>query len=101
MTKRKATKLFAVVALAAASAAPTVAGPHPTSHPVETTPAPTPTPEIQPAVLVQSVLALFGISLPRTLPNGAPACGNVGTRAARPVDCVTPAHEKPRPRGDQ
>lgn len=27
------------------------------------------------------------VSRPRTLPSGAPACGNVASRAPRPIDC--------------
>jgi len=36
-----------------------------------------------------SLLGLLGISTarPRTLPSGAPACGNVASRAAPPIDC--------------
>jgi len=106
MTKRKVTKLFAVVALA--TSAPAVAGPgH--DHPA---PAPTPAkiitiavqaPQADPWVtpdratpakppqqlspITAQVLALFGISVPRRLASGAPACGNVASRAPRPADC--------------
>jgi hypothetical protein len=96
MTKRKVTKLFAVVALATST--PALAGPeHDHREPITVqadpwasapapTPAPRPAPVAAPA-LVDAVLAVFGISAPRRLPSGAPACGNVASRAPRPADC--------------
>lgn len=88
MTKRRVTKLFAVVALATTT--PAVAERANTRHGIdpwaETRPTATPTPttpsqvQVQPEVLARSLLALFGISLPRTLANGSPACGNVASR---------------------
>lgn len=101
MTKRKVTKLFAVVALTAS--APTLAGAevrtavvaaHDAAH--HAAPRPDPwampdepqTPVVQQVALLGSVLAsLIGVAAPRQLPNGAPACGNVASRAPRPVDC--------------
>ncbi|MEO8705105.1 MAG: hypothetical protein ABI867_33940 [Kofleriaceae bacterium] len=94
MSKRRVTTLFAVVALAAS--APAIAGPEHDHHEPAVTqpdpwataraPVPVTTLPLAPA-LGEAVLALFGISSPRRLPNGAPACGNVASRAPRPVDC--------------
>ena len=105
MTKRKVTKLFAVVALATSTQA--VAGPGhehvaPARTPATTMVAhrapeadqwatpdratPPPVPQVGP--ITAQVLAVFGISAPRRLSNGAPACGNVASRAPRRADCV-------------
>ena len=40
------------------------------------------------AVPVLSLTALVELVAPRRMPSGAPACGNVATRAARAADCV-------------
>ncbi len=108
MTKRKFTRLFAVVALT--TSVPAVhanparqARPQTITTVVPATPvAPTtPDPRVRPpaagqrpiappptpAALVESVFALLGVSVPRQLRTGAPACGNVATRMARPADC--------------
>ena len=100
MTKRKVTKLFAVVALATGT--PAMAGPDDDRVPARgAAPSaiarsqPDPwlgvreaRPPVQPAPVTRAVLALFGISTPRRLPNGAPACGNVASRAPRSADCA-------------
>ncbi|MBS1121456.1 MAG: hypothetical protein H6Q90_3684 [Deltaproteobacteria bacterium] len=116
MTKRKVTKLLAVVALTAS--APLIASADhatlraPAGHRGEPDLRPAPAPPVgssldpwatdpwataarsspQPAQrvarpLVESMFAVFGISVPRQLQTGAPACGNVAGRAPRPVDC--------------
>jgi hypothetical protein len=88
--KKPVRKLFAVVALATATtAAPAVASPH-AKH-VEVTPVAAPAQHVTPSPVVVAaiaqVLALFGISLPRTLPTGAPACGNLGGKSQARADC--------------
>jgi len=94
MTKKPVRKLFAVVALATATtAAPVAAGPeHAHAKHVEVTPIAAPAAQqatASPAVMtaIAQVLALFGISLPRTLPTGAPACGNLGGKSAARYEC--------------
>lgn len=96
MTPRKVTKLFAVVALATAT--PAVAGPQHANHekktdqvavkePVAPTPTPTPVPAVETKTMLESALALLGVTVPRRLPNGAPACGNVQGKG-RMRDCT-------------
>ncbi len=104
MTKRRVTKLFAVVALTSSAPAladharvkdapvkveahATHATPTPRPDPWATPPTPTPTHTEPLPPLMTSLFSLLGISVPRQLPNGAPACGNVASRAPRPVDC--------------
>lgn len=94
MAKRKVTKLFAVVALAASAPALAetpkrpveVAAPaKPDPWAVASAPDPVAVPvQQQVALLADSLRKLFGISAPRTLDTGAPACGNVASRAPRP-----------------
>ena len=89
MTTRKVTKLLAVVALATSPAA---ADPTPVAKPdpwastavvtIATAPAPAPLPTFSLTQLIERLVA------PRTMPSGAPACGNVASRAPQPVDCV-------------
>lgn len=55
--------------------------PHATTAPPTTTAAP-------PAVAI-------GVAQPRLMPSGAPACGNVATRAPRPRECATPSASAP------
>lgn len=43
---------------------------------------PRPVPAVVPAPMV--------VARPRTTPSGAPACGNVATRAPRPRECASP-----------
>jgi hypothetical protein len=100
MTKRKIGTLFAVVALATST--PAVAGPEHAHHgekpgvpPPQTQPAQqqqaTPTPTT-PGMLLDQLLAIFGaVAVPRTLPTGAPACGNVATRTGTRRVCREPA----------
>ena len=105
MTKRKVTKLFAVVALTAS--APAVAeNPRPVAKHAETaavahraqpdpwaTPPTTTTLPAQPAVssLAQSLFVLFGIAAkPRELPTGAPAPGNVARRTSSGMRTTVP-----------
>ena len=94
--KKQVRKLFAVVALATAT--PAVAGPehahrHAETKPVAADPwnapaAPaTATTAPVPSAIAQAILALFGISVPRTLPTGAPACGNLGAKSQARADC--------------
>ncbi|HEY5936076.1 MAG TPA: hypothetical protein VIU61_15610 [Kofleriaceae bacterium] len=95
-------KLFAVVALATAT--PAVAGPEHAHHKhAEVTPIASPAADPWagpatatastaatapiPGAIAQAILALFGISLPRTLPSGAPACGNLGAKSQARADC--------------
>jgi hypothetical protein len=57
-------------------------------RPSPPTPTPTPTPTPRPLPPVTEVgLAGIAVARPRTMPSGAPACGNVGARATKPVDC--------------
>jgi hypothetical protein len=99
MTKRNLTKLFAVVTLAT-SLPMAAAGPAHDHGRGEPAPAARPDPWAGdgvpgriPAVaptaeaIGSAVLAVLGISKPRELPSGAPACGNVATRAPRPASC--------------
>ncbi len=87
MTTRKVTKLLAVVAFATSPAAadPAPAKPDPwaaTAVVTIATPArPTPPPTFSLTQLIERLVA------PRTMPSGAPACGNVASRAPRPIDC--------------
>lgn len=97
--KKQVRKLFAVVALATAT--PAVAGPEHAHHRhADTRPAPvtdlwnapaaapgaaTTAPTV--TAITQAILALFGISVPRTLPTGAPACGNLGAKSQARADC--------------
>jgi hypothetical protein len=97
--KKQVRKLFAVVALATATATPAVAGPGHAHPRPETTRVATPDPWAGPAVtaaaptapvpaaIAQAILALFGISVPRTLPTGAPACGNLGAKSQARAEC--------------
>jgi hypothetical protein len=108
MSKRPhVTKLLAVVALAASPAA---ANPHHAAQapagavaartevqravidPWAGQPAPeSPRPASSaqaPAEVVGAVLAIFGITAPRQLASGAPACGNVQTKMPRPASCA-------------
>jgi hypothetical protein len=92
MAKRQqVTKLLAVMAMATSPAAadpkpqpaPAKAAKAPESHPDPWAAPPAPAPpaahaELSPAAL--RVLAVLGISVPRQLRNGAPACGNVASR---------------------
>jgi hypothetical protein len=111
MSKRpRVTKLLAVVALAASPAA---ANPHHASQaparaagvrtevkravidpwagqPAAESSQPA-TAHHGPAEVVDAVLAIFGITAPRRLASGAPACGNVQTKGPRPVQCEEPA----------
>lgn len=92
MPNKKIAKLFAVAALA--SSAPALASPD-HERPVRAeakdpwdAPAPAPQPgevTIAPALgsLAQTVLAVLGVFVPRTLTTGAPACGNVNTKSPR------------------
>lgn len=93
--KKQVRKLLAVVALATAT--PAVAGPEHAHHagtkPVAAdpwtapaTPATAATAPV-PSAIAQAILALFGISIPRTLPTGAPACGNLGAKSQARADC--------------
>jgi hypothetical protein len=91
MTKRTATKLFAVVALATAT--PAAAGPEHAHHrePAGADEAAarqrgTAAALVQTGETVRaSVLTLFGVTVPRTLKTGAPACGNVQGKGPRRV----------------
>jgi hypothetical protein len=95
MTKRKVTKLFAVVALAPAIA---VAGPEHAEH-REMAPvveqrdvagdmATTSTAAVAGVKPVaERALAVFGIAAPRQLKTGAPACGNVASKSPRRQPC--------------
>lgn len=53
-------------------------------------PAPAPS-ETYVSTMLENMLALFGIARPRTLANGAPACGNVQTKGPPPAECREPA----------
>ncbi len=91
MTKRPVTKLFAVIALA--TAAPAAANPTTTANDVKAptaqhAPAPvTHAPTVAHAPMFAAILKAFGVTRPRQLPNGSPACGNVNSKV-RPADCV-------------
>ncbi len=108
MKKQQITNLFAVMALAASPASANPASANPASRPDPWAGSATVSPltadestralEIMistgfaalaqarevPAVTPAPML----VARPRTTPSGAPACGNVATRAPRPVDCV-------------
>lgn len=92
MQKTRVTKLLAVVAMTTGTA---IADPRPVALPP-------PAPVAAIAAAAESALiavrALQMISLelarPRTMPSGAPACGNVASRAPRPASCE-PTTEKP------
>ncbi|HEU0034652.1 MAG TPA: hypothetical protein VFQ53_28705 [Kofleriaceae bacterium] len=98
MTRRPASTLLAVCAIATTSTAyANPAGEHRPPHAVTTDarppapPPPTPTPpppstvEVPP--VLHAALSALGIVTPRRLPSGAPACGNVATKAPRPERC--------------
>ena len=84
------TKLLLAVTLAAtpALAHPTHVPPAKTApKPIAKKPAPAPAPKPAPAPVV--------VAKPRTLPSGAPACGNVQTKSPRPRPaCVQTAENK-------
>ena len=78
MKTKQVTKLFAVVALATSTAA--------------ADPAPVVTPAVaaaKTALVAARALQSLVIELarPRVMPTGAPACGNVASRAPRPASC--------------
>ncbi len=114
MTTKRVTKLLAVVAL---TTSPVAADPAPRapvanrapavvremgSDPGSRTPAADPwagaaivgadpwsSRPAQPAAPTFSLTGLVELIVqPRTMPSGAPACGNVASRAPRPADCV-------------
>jgi hypothetical protein len=107
MKTKQVTKLLAVVAFATS---PAVADPTP--RPAVTTvvaarpdpwagTAPVTTPVVAPAAAAPvpaAVRALQSLVIelarPRVMPSGAPACGNVASRAPRPVSC-NPEGSKP------
>ncbi len=100
MTTKKVTKLLAVVALATG---PVVADPTPIANraPIMAVVKPDPwastaivrveprtAPIATPPPPAFSLMALVErLVQPRTMPSGAPACGNVASRAPQPVDC--------------
>ncbi len=100
MTTRKVTKLLAVVAFATspATADPTPRAPIAARVEVPHVPA-APDPWASPAIVTFAVphpataapLSLTALVArlvsPRTMPSGAPACGNVASRAPEPIDC--------------
>ncbi|MBA3453411.1 MAG: hypothetical protein H0T42_10000 [Deltaproteobacteria bacterium] len=112
MKKRQITKLFAVMAIAASPAA---AGPSPERDPWAHAASVSPlTPAqavhaiaaaieigfatlerareaaLQPPVVAPPVVAPAAVvARPRTMRSGAPACGNVASRMARPKECVS------------
>ncbi len=91
--KKKATKLFAVVAMVASPAIVTAQPRDPWSAQSS----------IDPDRVRVSLTALEGTiardtaprqvavdtARPRQMPSGAPACGNVASRAPRPIECST------------
>jgi hypothetical protein len=95
--KKKITKLFAVMAIAATPAAANpVAQPDPWAVSAAVSPfTPDETLRAIEIVISRGFAALARsreqpaavVARPRTMPSGAPACGNVGSRAARPVEC--------------
>lgn len=87
--KKKATKLLAVIAIAASPACDR-------AEPASTTSDPWNSPRVASAIDRERVeVSLAGISstlqtisaTPRQMPTGAPACGNVATRAL-PTECT-------------
>lgn len=84
MKKARVTKLLAVVAMTTTAA---VADPRPV------TPSPAPATSMaaaaESALAAVSILRLISLELakPRTMASGAPACGNVASRAPRPASC--------------
>ncbi len=100
--KKKITKLFAVMAIAASpAAADPVAQPDPWAVSAAVSPF-TPDESLRAIEIVISMgfAALVRareapvtapaavVARPRTTPSGAPACGNVASRAPRPVECT-------------
>lgn len=90
MSTKRVTKLLAVVALSTSPAAADPA-PRPRVDPWATTAfvrteVPARPREIRPVTLSLTALVEL-IVQPRTMPSGAPACGNVASRAPQPVDC--------------
>jgi hypothetical protein len=75
--KKKVGMLMAVVTMAAT---PAVADPPPQPARVD----------LPVAVRVLEQLSI-ALARPRTMPSGAPACGNVASRAPRPDSCDQPA----------
>ena len=90
MKTRRVTKLLAVVAMTTGVAA---------ADPAKPVPTPAPAPAIvaaaESALVAVRLLQMISIELakPRTMGNGAPACGNVASRAPQPANCQP--REKP------
>jgi hypothetical protein len=95
MKKKQITKLFAVLAMTASPAAAGTA-PDPWAMSTEVVP-------MDHARASEAMAAILNIGFaaisrprelavsPRTTPSGAPACGNVSSRAPWPVDCTPPS----------
>jgi hypothetical protein len=83
MASKRSVKLLAVVALAAGCDKGARSQPaQPANHTAQSVDAPPPVEPTAPAAArVQQTRA------PRTLPNGRPACGNVGGKAPLPPEC--------------
>ena len=110
MKRKQITKLFAVMAMAASPAA---ADPAAAADPwaASSTASPLGANGASEAMAAVIAMGFAAIARPRTTPSGAPACGNVATRAPRPVDCpprvtapilaATPTPAKPTTGGAQ
>lgn len=103
--KKQITKLFAVVAMAASPAAanPT-RPPDPWAVPAAVSPFTPDETSRAMAVMISMGFAALATprtpapapapvvgARPRTTRSGAPACGNVATRAPRPIECASPS----------
>ncbi len=103
MTKARVTKLLAVVAMttgAAGAAFADPAKPAVTARPIAAAVTPPIVAAAESALVAVRLLQSLSIELakPRTMASGAPACGNVASRAPRPASCeprTTTPSEKP------
>lgn len=97
MTKKKPLKVGTLLAVTLATTAPVLAEPVDSWAPTpNVTVVPPNMPQafrdIQAGLLIDSVLATLGMTAPRQLSSGAPACGNVQAKmpASRRAQCSEP-----------
>jgi hypothetical protein len=104
MKKKQITKLFAVMAIAASPAAANPAA-QPDPWAVSTTVSPLSPDDASAAMAAVITIGFAALTRPRpvaaptpvvaarprTTPSGAPACGNVASRAPRPESCQSPS----------